>query len=60
MYKRQGKDVKNLKAEQERVKISGDARVRYGSNDESDNTDFRARVTLDGKISDNLKFNTRV
>ena len=55
-----GKDVKNLKAEQERVKISGDARVRYGSNDESDKTDFRARVTLDGKISDNLKFNTRV
>ncbi len=55
-----GKDVKDLKAEQERVKISGDARVRYGSNDESDKTDFRARVTLDGKISDNLKFNTRV
>lgn len=47
------------------VKISGDARVRYmgseaGSEAAYDNTDFRARVSFDGKISDNLKFNARI
>ena len=43
------------------VKISGDARVRYGAvEDNSDNTDFRARVSFDGKINDNMKFNARV
>jgi hypothetical protein len=42
------------------VKISGDARVRYGASDEFDNTDFRARVSFDGKINDNLKFNARM
>lgn len=47
------------------VKISGDARVRYFSSEEgsvaaNDNTDFRARVGFDGKISDNLKFNARL
>ena len=42
------------------VKISGDARVRYGNSDSYDNTDFRARVSFDGKINDNLKFNTRL
>ncbi|SMC38917.1 S-layer homology domain-containing protein [Sporomusa malonica] len=41
------------------VKISGDARVRYGDNTTQD-TDFRARVNFDGKISDNLKFNARL
>ena len=55
-----GADVEDLKAEQDRLKISGDTRVRYGANDEGDNTDFRARVTLDGKIADGLNFNTRV
>ncbi|MPL68914.1 hypothetical protein SDC9_14647 [bioreactor metagenome] len=47
------------------VKISGDARVRYFAAENEagkahDNTDFRARLTFDGKISDNLKFNTRI
>ena len=42
------------------VKISGDARVRYGNSDAYDNTDFRARVSFDGKINDNLKFNARL
>jgi hypothetical protein len=42
------------------VKISGDARVRYGASDSVDNTDFRARVSFDGKINDNLKFNARL
>ncbi len=44
------------------VKISGDARVRYADNNQTDkeNTDFRARVSFDGKINDNLKFNARL
>lgn len=43
------------------VKVSGDARVRYfAAEDAGDNTDFRARVNFDGKISDNLKFNARL
>lgn len=47
------------------VKISGDARVRYAGTEDAagskhDNTDFRARVSFDGKISDNLKFNARL
>ncbi|HWR05924.1 S-layer homology domain-containing protein [Sporomusa sp.] len=42
------------------VKISGDARVRYGNADSFDNTDFRARVSFDGKINNNLKFNARM
>lgn len=43
------------------VKISGDARVRYGNVDGShDATDFRTRISFDGKISDNLKFDARL
>lgn len=42
------------------VKISGDARVRYGVSDDFDNTDFRARVSFDGKINNDLKFNARM
>jgi len=43
------------------VKISGDARVRsFSAENADDNIDFRARVTFDGKISDNLKFNARI
>lgn len=43
------------------VKISGDARVRYGASHENyDNFDFRARVAFDGKINDDLKFNARL
>lgn len=38
------------------VKVSGDARVRHDDN----KTDFRARLTFDGKINDNLKFNSRL
>lgn len=46
------------------VKISGDARVRFfdhnGTSHDRDVTDYRARVTFDGKINDNLKFNARM
>lgn len=43
------------------VKIGGDARVRYFSTeDNKDITDYRARVTFDGKINDNLKFSARL
>lgn len=56
-----GKDVDTVKAEQDRVKITGDARLRYGGTDnEGDNTDYRVRLSVDGKINDNLKFNTRL
>lgn len=56
-----GVAIEDLQAEQERVKISGDARVRYAAIDNhGDDSDFRARVTVDGKIDDNLKFNTRI
>lgn len=53
--------IDELKTEQERVKISGDARARFGAVDgNGDDSDFRARVTVDGKINDNLAFNSRV
>lgn len=43
------------------VKVSGDARIRYfNTEDSKDVTDYRARVSFDGKISDNLKFNARL
>lgn len=48
------------------VKVSGDARVRYfhtedsDFNDDGSITDYRARVSFDGKINDNLKFNARL
>lgn len=43
------------------VKISGDARVRYfNADDQKDYTDYRARVSFDGKINDNMKFNARL
>ncbi|KYZ76397.1 S-layer protein [Anaerosporomusa subterranea] len=48
------------------VKVSGDARVRYFDTDNSDAndagsiTDYRARVSFDGKINDNMKFNARL
>ena len=48
------------------VKVSGDARVRYFNTDDMDAndagsiTDYRARVSFDGKINDNLKFNARL
>jgi hypothetical protein len=43
------------------VKISGDARLRYAAIDNNgDDSDFRARVSFDGKINDNMKFNARV
>ena len=43
------------------VKVSGDARVRYfNTEDANDNTDYRARVSLDGKINNNMKFNARL
>lgn len=43
------------------VKISGDARVRYFNNDATnDVTDYRARVSFDGKVNNNMKFNLRL
>lgn len=43
------------------VKVSGDARVRYfNTEDQKDSTDYRARVTLDGKVNQDLKFNARL
>jgi hypothetical protein len=43
------------------VKVSGDARVRYGEIENGDSgADFRARVSFDGKINDDLKFNARL
>jgi hypothetical protein len=43
------------------VKISGDARVRYeNTQDTLEGTDFRARLTFDGKINNNIKFNARL
>lgn len=45
------------------VKISGDARVRYFNTDSDtvkDSTDYRARISFDGKINDALKFNARL
>ena len=44
------------------VKVSGDARVRYTDAGDviGDKADLRARVAFDGKINDNLKFNSRL
>lgn len=56
-----GIKVDEVKAEQERVKITGDARLRYAATDNgSDDSDFRARITVDGKINDDLMLNTRL
>lgn len=59
--KQLGEDVAEVKSEQERVKISGDARMRYGAVDgHGDDADFRARVDVSGRVSDDLTLNTRV
>ena len=45
------------------VKISGDARVRYfdhATDADRDLSDYRARVTFDGKVNDNMKFSARL
>ncbi|MPM33116.1 hypothetical protein SDC9_79684 [bioreactor metagenome] len=43
------------------VKISGDARVRYFNEENTkDKTDYRARINVNGKINDNMKFNARL
>lgn len=56
-----GIKVDEVKAEQERAKITGDARLRYGAtNNGSDDTDFRARIGVTGKINQDLTFNTRL
>lgn len=54
-------EVNEVKDEQERIKVSGDARIRYASlEDNGDKTDYRARLTVDGKVSDDIKFNGRI
>lgn len=56
-----GIKVDEVKAEQERAKITGDARLRFGATDNgSDDTDFRARIGVTGKINQDLTFNTRL
>lgn len=56
-----GIKVDEVKAEQERAKITGDARLRYGATDNgSDDTDFRARIGVTGKINQDLTFDTRL
>lgn len=49
------------------VKVSGDIRGRYsdvgnnaGAGNSGDSGDLRARVSLDGKVNDNITFNTRL
>jgi hypothetical protein len=43
------------------VKISGDANVRFfETKNAPDYTDYRARLSFDGKVSDNVKFNARL
>jgi len=44
------------------VKISGDGRLQYTNAGDviGDKMDLRARVAFDGKVNDNLKFNTRL
>jgi hypothetical protein len=43
------------------VKISGDARVRYTNvEDEGDKTDLRTRVSFDGNINEDVKYNARL
>lgn len=56
-----GIEIDELKAEQDRLKVTGDARLRFGAVDgQGDDTDFRARVSFDGKINDGLAFNTHI
>lgn len=53
--------IEELQEEQARVKISGEARARFGAVDgQGDDSDFRARLSVDGKINENLKFNSRI
>ena len=45
----------------DQVKISGNARLRHLNQDGVDETnDFRAKVSFDGKINNNAKFNVRL
>lgn len=54
-------EVADIKEEQERIKVSGDTRLRYAAlDDNGDKTDYRARVNVDASISDNLAFNARL
>ncbi len=54
-------DVDEVKAEQERVKFSGDTRLRYAAlEDNGDKTDYRARIGVDGKVSDKVTFSARI
>lgn len=53
--------IDEVKAEQDRVKITGDARMRFGAVDNNgDSSDFRARVGVSGKVNDDLTLNARV
>jgi hypothetical protein len=55
-----GREIDEVKEKQERIKITGDARIRYGAAEQGDSTDFRARVNVEGKVSDDVTFNTRI
>ena len=54
-------DVNEVKEEQERIKVSGDTHIRYASlEDNGDKTDYRARLTVDGKVSEDITFSGRI
>lgn len=54
-------DVNEVKEEQERITVSGDTRLRYAAlEDNGDKTDYRARLTVDGKVSDDVTFSGRI
>lgn len=54
-------EVGQIRDEQERIKVSGDTRVRYAAiDDNGDKTDYRARVNVDAKVSDKVAFNARL
>lgn len=54
-------EVKEVKEEQERITFSGDARLRYAAlEDSGDKTDYRARLSVDAKVSDDVTFSGRI
>lgn len=54
-------EIADIREEQDRIKVSGDTRVRYAAiDDNGDKTDYRARVNVDAKVSDDVSFNARI